>query len=385
MAIAYYTSTIVQATTIADLGAGANAAVYVAEGVFLGVTNNFSGVLHGGGAHQTFTIAGSVNALDANTVFAGGDGSIVKVLASGHVTNSDFTNSAALNLGVGTGTSHLFNDGEIAGGSGVYTSRNSSIVNTGTIAGTGLDSDSKGILIASGLGETVDIVNSGTITAVGTDAIGFNTGTSDGSVAVNNSGQVIGRIDLGGAGDSSIVNTGMIDGDVILSDLGGSYIGRHGGAVNGTVWGGFSADRLVGSGADDNFNGGNDDDILRGRRGDDTLTGGDGNDVIRGGRGDDTIEGGAGRDVMRGGFDADTFVFSNVTDSGKGGGADRIYGFSLKQDLIDLSGFGGTASVSFAHRGFGTLVRVDADGDGTVDFHIKVMGVDHLTQDHFIL
>ncbi|RME16051.1 MAG: hypothetical protein D6801_06215 [Alphaproteobacteria bacterium] len=65
----------------------------------------------------------------------------------------------------------------------------------------------------------------------------------------------------------------------------------------------------------------------------------------------------------------------------KGDGDTRIFGFSLAEDL---SAFSGIATVSFAKKGFGTLVKVDADNNGTVDFHIKVMHVNHLTQDDFI-
>ncbi|RME16054.1 MAG: hypothetical protein D6801_06230 [Alphaproteobacteria bacterium] len=81
----------------------------------------------------------------------------------------------------------------------------------------------------------------------------------------------------------------------------------------------------------------------------------------------------------------DTFVFAAATDSGKGGAADRIMDFSLSEDMIDLGALGGSATVSLADKGFGTLVKVDADGDGTVDFHIKVIGTHGLTLEHFIL
>lgn len=385
MTTTYYTSDVIQSGSIKNLGTEAGASVYVAEGVLLGVTNNSTIALRGSGDNQVFSIAGSVHTPNSNTIYAGGDEAIVNVLASGSVTNSSTNFSVALNIGTGAGlTSHLFNDGEIFGGAGVFTSQNSTIVNTGIIAGTGFSTDSAGILIHSGAGETVTIVNAGTITGP-TTAISHAAALAGNVVTLDNSGQVIGDIVLLAENLVNIVNTGLIDGDITLSSGADSYTGRHGGAVTGWLASGDGNDQLFGSAADDLFNGGGGDDILRGHRGDDTLTGGAGNDVLRGGRGDDNIEGGTGRDTMRGGLDADTFVFSNVADSGKGGAADKIYGFSLKQDLIDLSGFGGAETVSFASKAFGTLVKVDADSDGTVDFHIKVMGVDHLTQDHFIL
>lgn len=71
-------------------------------------------------------------------------------------------------------------------------------------------------------------------------------------------------------------------------------------------------------------------DKLIGSRGDNYLSGLEGRDVILGGGGDDTLVGGAGNDVLKGQGGADVFMFD--LDSGR----DKIIGFSVGSDMIDL-------------------------------------------------
>lgn len=127
------------------------------------------------------------------------------------------------------------------------------------------------------------------------------------------------------------------------------------------------------------------------------LDGDRGNDSLRGGNGDDTLIGGTGRDTLSGGSGADVFVFASAADSGVTTATrDVIEDFSSGTDRIDLTGFGpgigfvGTASFS----GGGAELRfdlgarqlqLDADGDGTADFSIRLSGVSSLLQGDVIL
>lgn len=382
MSTQYLTTDLIQSGTILDLGATSGASLFVTAGTFLATTSG-SEALKGSGTNQIFTVAGAVSAGSTNTIQASGDGAIVNVLEGGTVSNSSTLEFATVNLGISTGgTSTLFNHGQIAGGAGIYTGQSSLIVNTGLISGSANTPNSGGALIGSQSGDAIEIVNAGTI--VGAHAsINYYFG-GGASVDIDNSGTLIGNVLLGHAGTSTVTNTGRIDGSIIFGDGDDSYFGAQGGSVVG-IDAGSGSDWLTGSNADDGFYGGDGNDILKGRRGDDTLWGDAGDDNIRGGRGDDTIVGGTGRDTMRGGHDDDTFVFLSANESGRGHGADRIMDFSRAEDHIDLSALGGSETVTFANKGYGTLVKVDADGDGTVDFHIKVMHVHGLTLDHFIL
>jgi len=140
----------------------------------------------------------------------------------------------------------------------------------------------------------------------------------------------------------------------------------------------------------------NDDDVLGagrggssaiwfGRKGGDDITGGAGRDIIFGGRGDDALRGGIDNkvDVLVGGKGADTFQFFNLSTGFSG--RDVIADFSRAEgDRIDLTFFYGASFIddaAFSATGHievqdrNGVLRVDRDGDGDVDFRIKV-GVD---------
>ncbi|MBE9113152.1 spondin domain-containing protein [Nodosilinea sp. LEGE 07298] len=102
-------------------------------------------------------------------------------------------------------------------------------------------------------------------------------------------------------GNLTVINTGTIVGDVLLSAGDDLFIGT-GGTVNGVVQG----------------NGGND-----------SLLGGDGDDILAGG---------LGSDVKTGGFGADTFRFGADLIASTGGDFDIITDFEAI-DRIDFSGF----------------------------------------------
>lgn len=131
--------------------------------------------------------------------------------------------------------------------------------------------------------------------------------------------------------------------------------------------------------------------IWFGGKGNDDIWGGLGRDVVFGGRGDDTLCGGVDNnlDVLIGGKGADTFQFFDFVESPSGRightNRDVIADFSRKQgdkiDLTLLSGGSFIDSLAFSAAGHAEVqdrngvLRIDRDGDGDVDFRIKV-GVD---------
>ncbi|MBE9138885.1 hypothetical protein IQ254_17085 [Nodosilinea sp. LEGE 07088] len=127
-----------------------------------------------------------------------------------------------------------------------------------------------------------------------------NSGLITGGVSDTFSGQL--GVDASGAfSPITLVNTGAIHGDVLLSDGDDLFTGT-GGIVNGVVQG----------------NGGN--------------------DVLTGGAGDDILEGGLGSDELTGGPGSDTFRFGADLLTSGGGDIDVITDFEAL-DSLDFSGF----------------------------------------------
>ncbi len=157
-----------------------------------------------------------------------------------------------------------------------------------------------------------DIVNEGLLSAeqsatlvidARTQLVGsiLNSGSIDGGVSdIAPSGQLAidGREAVGGL---TVVNTGAIHGDVLLSG-GDDLLTGTGGIVNGVVQG----------------NGGN--------------------DVLIGGAGDDILDGGLGSDELTGGSGSDTFRFGADLLTSGGGDIDVITDFE-GADSIDFSSF----------------------------------------------
>ena len=215
---------------------------------------------------------------------------------------------SGVNMG-GGGEDYLFNSskGEIYGYYGVSGSTSSNeIQNDGTISGT-----AEGIFFQSG--EMNTITNTGKINSVNaiylyneTSSTIINSGVLSGTKnAVNasssdnltiiNSGLVEGAINISGT-DSTVYNSGKIDGDVVLGDGTNTFNG-HGGTVSGTI------------------------------------TGGTGADVIRAGDDGETMAGGAGHDRLQGGAGADTFAFSSYSSADY----DHVRGFNVATDTIQLA------------------------------------------------
>lgn len=132
-----------------------------------------------------------------------------------------------------------------------------------------------------------------------------------------------------------------------------------------------------------------------------TIIGGSFDDQMTGGAGDDVLVGGYGKDRMTGGAGADTFVFRQQWDVAR----DRITDFSHADgDKISLEGaaqymggsftFIGTDAFSGAggpelrtiERGLNTIVQLDTNHDGKVDYSFTVQSQDGpLVASDFIL
>ena len=122
------------------------------------------------------------------------------------------------------------------------------------------------------------------------------------------------------------------------------------GDFHSELYGGTGNDRLKVSGGDENF-----------------LTGNQGNDTLLGSTGDDRMIGGQGDDYLKGYAGDDTFEFQ----SARNGERDRIDGFAIGDDLIDVSRIdanawrGGNQSFSFDATGDGGTGKIWVEDYGT--------------------
>lgn len=187
--------------------------------------------------------------------------------------------------------------------------------------------------------------------------------------------------------------------DTLEGDAGDDFL--FGGTDDDVLSGGADTDTLFGETGDDVLMGGAGNDRLRGDSGNDTLSGDAGADNLQGGAGADVIDGGTGRDDLFGGLGADVFVFSSVADSGIGGALrDRIHDFERGVDLIDVSElsdpsftFQGTGALSGSGPSLGytvlapgfTLLRLDVDGNGSLDMQMLVLNTPVLSASDFLL
>jgi Ca2+-binding RTX toxin-like protein len=159
-------------------------------------------------------------------------------------------------------------------------------------------------------GNTID--NTWIIKSINKEAIHIDSGLGDAASTITNSGNIVGGATgvaiVGGDAALHIANTGAIVGDIDFGAGNDSYIGS--GRVAGTI------------------------------------SGGAGNDVLTGGPHADVLDGGAGADILKGGGGKDTFIYTDVSESTKGGSIDTIVGFDFTKDHIEINGADLT---SFSH------------------------------------
>ena len=309
-----------------------------------------------------------------------------------------------------TGTVRIQNAGTIMSGSDAVDVRqtdgaiNLSMSNTGTIMG-----ESDGVALEGGTA-SITLVNTGTIT--GQEGFGVYMNWlfgSTGATLLRNSGTISGEdgsfTAFSGTGKNTIINDGVMNGNIYLDDGNDVYEGG-GGKVSGTVFGDEDNDQLAGGAFTDVFDGGSGDDTLLGRGGDDLLDGNSGNDFILGGAGnddidggtdndtinanagDDTVFGGTGNDVLVGQDGSDVLEGGDDNDTLDGGAGDDILEGGEDNDILrgrngedDLAGglgrdflTGGQGADNFTFRSIAETV-VGANRDQILDFE---QGVDQI-------
>ena len=218
-------------------------------------------------------------------------------------------------------------------GTGAYILEYATLTNSGTIDGA-----TCGIEMLAYGSQPITIVNSGVVESGGSGSgpaiLGVGYG---GEITIRNTGTIDGTLDLSHSYTATIINKGVIVGDVDFPTFSAgapsSFDGR-GGTVSGAIscGGGGGTFRL---GADG-----------------ETANGGAGNDVIYGGAGNDTLTGGAGVNYLDGGAGADEL-------DGTGGTSYAVY--SDSSDYVNVNLLIGSA----AHG--------DAQGDTLVNIH-RVIG-----------
>ena len=211
--------------------------------------------------------------------------------------------------------------------------------------------------------------------------------------------------------------------DVVLGGNGNDTI--YGGSGNDQIWGDANNDTIIGDSGSDQIDGGTGIDTVSysgstaavnvniakttaqagGYAAGDTLIsieniiGSSYNDSLFGNALANVINGGKGKDTMTGGGGADYFKFSAITDSGKATGArDYITDFVNGTDKIDLANFAGSFvfkgtgafthtahEVNYAKIGSNTILSIDADGNGLLDFQIELAGLHNITASDFLL
>lgn len=303
------------------------------------------------------------------------DGSDVNVGVNIGGADTTVTNAGVIKGLIGGVTADiattLNNSGRIEGGWAVTSQfADFEVNNSGKIIG-----DAYGVRVE---GDNADISNlkGGTISA--DTAVAFFDG-EDGKLT--SFGKIIGDIS-GGNGETSIVNRGVIKGDIALGD-GVDRIDTRKGTIEGLVDGGDGGDTFLvssqtiniveqesGTGMDnvrstvtftlaDNLETltllGKKDIDGTGNSGGNTLRGNSGDNVLRGLHGDDSLDGGKGNDLLIGGTGADVFEFDLKA------GKDVIKDFENGSDLISSD-----------------FITNESDFNDMVANHLKVKGDDLL-------
>jgi Ca2+-binding RTX toxin-like protein len=160
----------------------------------------------------------------------------------------------------------------------------------------------------------------------------------------------------------------------------------HGAGGNDTLVGGKGNDWLYGEGGKNVLFGDAGDDILYGgtlvrSTAKSTINGGAGDDTLYASAGGSVMEGGVGTDDMTGKKGKDIFVFKDGDSSADSFYWDHVFDFKVGKDKIDLSAFNGAPVQLVTAAGPDTLIRIDANSDGTYDQSIQIVGVKITTAD----
>ncbi|UAB77437.1 hypothetical protein INR77_11585 [Erythrobacter sp. SCSIO 43205] len=214
-----------------------------------------------------------------------------------------------------------------------------SIINDSTIQAVSLNGElSVGILAANLFTRPLVIQNNGLIdadVAIRTGSLTLPATPSD--VVVRNSASGIIRGDIeGDLGGETVINAGLIEGNLLLGE-GNDIVDNRDGELVGWValdWG------------SDLFEGGAGAEFVDGGRMSDLLFGGGGNDLLLGGMGADTLDGGSDNDGLYGDYGDDILVLAGA-DFASGGQGDDVFELSdLAFALIDGGDGVDTARIS---------------------------------------
>jgi Ca2+-binding RTX toxin-like protein len=135
-----------------------------------------------------------------------------------------------------------------------------------------------------------------------------------------------------------------------------------GGDGDDTITGELGADRLEGGAGNDWLNGGEGDDTLRGGTGRDVLIGGAGRDLIEGGDGNDSLYGGTENDTLRGG-EGNDFLYA-------GTGQDHLDG----GNGFDTVNYSGNFDNFTADLGYARNNTLSAAGDSYISIEALIGG-----------
>ena len=312
------------------------------------------------------------NSVSGSTFYIGSTGQIFAG-SYGIVLQDGANASPVINYGEIYGSTSAINISSASGGGGAF-----NIVNYGAIS----SSDSSTIDI--GLGNTGSILNTGTMTNLGSQTVVLalsggaldlrNSGTmstggeiaifSSAAADIYNSGDIFGGVFLSVQADI-IRNTGLIDGDIYFASSNDVYRG-FGGTVTGIIRGesgddtffvdqvdvvidgglgydtvyaradftsGGGIEKIVLQGSDNlDATGDYGANVIRGNKGDNDLNGGSGIDTLFGGVGNDVLNGGADDDILRGGAGNDILVGGTGLDVMFGGTGPDVFVFETVAD-----------------------------------------------------
>jgi VCBS repeat-containing protein len=274
-------------------------------------------------------------------------------------------------------------------------------VNDAPVANDGTDSGAEDGGAITGLASFSDVDSAEYVSTYGQGAHGVVTMDSAGNYSYtpdadyNGTDSFTFTVSDGALTDTATISITVTATDEVQTGTAGAN-NLIGTADNDTIGGLAGADTLIGDAGNDTLNGGDDNDQLYGGDDDDTLNGGAGADRLYGDDGNDILTGGLGNDRMYGGDGYDTFVILNESSNLATVETDTIYDLSFGAgDVIDLSaidanvntmgddaftfvaaftGVAGQATLTYVSSVNQTLLRLDVDGDGTIDYQIKISG-----------
>lgn len=309
-----------------------------------------------------------------------------------------------------------------SGADTITTGAGNDIIRTGQGASTVSAGQGANVIVGGANSDTVTALDGGNFvnagngtntvtTGGGRDKIVTGTG-ADTIVSGAGNDQIVLRggadtVDAGAGADRLVINYASMNtnvtGGITGGNIGTGYVGHIADLAGSLVDFERSESFTITTGSgNDRITTGKGADILRGGGGTDVFVSGGGRDALAGGGGSDRLRGGLGNDVSTGGAGADVFIFASLTETGSGGGHDRITDFDTGTDRIKLTGidanwnaagnqafrfigsdvFSGSAGeLRFA----GGSVSGDVNGDGQADFAIELGPLTGMTQGDFAL